>query len=101
MPEYIEREALLREVMMSRPWVLNGTDNEKELTEQECFDWFENLVQNAPTADVQKVVRCKDCFFCEELEYHPNGVMMVCELLKRVTQEDNFCTYGVKRIRSI
>lgn len=29
MPEYIEREALLREVMMSRPWVLNGTDNEK------------------------------------------------------------------------
>ena len=95
MSEYIDREALLREVMMSRPWVLNGTDNEKELTEQENFDWFENLVKNAPTADAQEVRRGKWILqrgkpeaFCSEC-----GCEVVYQIVNDRWEFENFCPH--------
>ena len=47
MPEYIEREALMR--------------NLKHFAPEQLTPLIESLIQKQPAADVVKVVRCKDC----------------------------------------
>lgn len=88
MSEYIDKNSLIGFLL-----------NKKYSDASSSIDYGEviQIVNSQPAADVQKVVRCKDCFFYEEIEYYPNGVKRVCELLKRVTQENDFCTYGVKK----
>lgn len=52
--EYIEREALISDI--------------KELPEQERIEYMGiyDCIKSHPTADVQEVVRCKDCsYFCK------------------------------------
>ena len=91
--EYIERRALLNEIEEIRP--LNWTDTEAEITEQADFDWFENLVKSQPTADVQEVVRCKDCRWrgTEECSMYYR-----CNCGEQHTWEtdNDFCSYGEK-----
>ena len=47
MPEYIEREALMR--------------NLKQFAYEQLTPLVESLIQKQPAADVVEVVRCKDC----------------------------------------
>lgn len=51
--EYIERGRLLSTLKDNRP--LNWTNTNDEVVEQICYDDFESIVKNQPTADVQEV----------------------------------------------
>ncbi len=55
--EYIERGRLLSTLKDNRP--LNWTNTNDEVVEQICYDDFESIVKNQPTADVQEVRRGK------------------------------------------
>ena len=57
-------------------------------------------VNNQPTADVQEVVRCKDCICYEEIDYyHPieNATKKFCRLYKRQMHDNDFCSYGKRK----
>lgn len=51
--EYIERGRLISTLKDNRP--LNWTNTNDEVVEQVCYDDFESIVKNQPTADVQEV----------------------------------------------
>lgn len=70
--EYIEREALLNAVE-------NAMDNCEYYGEwEDCISLYNNdildTIEKVPAADVQKVVRCKDCIY-----------------------SDDFCSYGKRK----
>lgn len=90
--EYIERKALLDDIEGIRP--LNWTDTEAEITEQADFDWFENLVKSQPAADVQEVVRCKDCKFFKTDTFGQNVCVRQFNTIRM--NENDFCSYGAK-----
>lgn len=53
-------------------------------------------IQDTPTADVQPVLRCKDC-----KEWHRNylaidGGKHGCELFQDFTRPDDFCSFGAR-----
>ena len=89
MPEYIERKATI-------DFVKQNTPNFGGETSIRCV---ERALKNVPTADVVKVVRCKDCKHCES--YYPKKVKgeepeiaYYCDLLEYPTEPTHFCSYG-------
>ena len=52
-----------------------------------------------------EVVRCKDCRFLEEKHYEDEGekpyVKLVCKLLKKQIQPNDFCSYAEKRLKEL
>lgn len=49
-------------------------------------------IDEIPTADVQEVVRCKDCvYFVEDLK------CLYCDLLGSITHKDDFCSSGCRK----
>ena len=55
------------------------------------------MIEEAPGADVEPVVRCENCQFFENVEYWPDGTKKVCQLLKRQVLENSFCCWGMKK----
>ena len=57
-----------------------------------------DAIENAPTADVVEVVRCKDCVHsCEcELPMIPKEVLW-CDKLVSLAREKHYCSYGERR----
>lgn len=98
--EYIEREALIKQINENAPddWTTNDVET---TTKQQDFELFENLVNGQPTADVQEVVYCKDCkhlycrsavdreFYCK----HHKG-MVGC---LNPVEENPYCSYGKRK----
>lgn len=85
MPEYIEREALIawieKQKRLSKPLVIMA-------------------VQETPAADVEPVVRCKDCKHIrpEVDAYTGEAVGCWCGLLDLGSIEENhFCSYGERK----
>lgn len=87
--EYIEKEAAKKkhcEICLEERICYRGKQNCAEL---KAFDLI-------PAADVQPVVRCKDCKYClkaDEFEYWCNGF---CFPARLVNKED-FCSHGKAR----
>ena len=77
MPEYIDREKLIRDLIDNR-----------------CFypAIVKNAIENAPTEDVVKVVRCKDCKNIASTEY--GGF---CCLKNEGVAYNDYCSYGERR----
>ena len=80
MSRYIDADAALK-----RFEEMHG--NESELLNCYNADWVVSFIETQPTADVAKVVRCKDCKYY--LDGHC-GVLGFCEL-------DEFCSRGERR----
>lgn len=94
MPEYIEREALLRHKTL-----IPGFIGEYVLVER---------IKEAPAADVEPVVRCKDCKhyhasegWCDEHSSFIDGRGVKCHPWEssewRMFNEDDFCSYGERK----
>lgn len=85
MSEYIEREALMR--------------NLKQFAPEQLTPLIENLIQKQPTADVVEVVRCKDCKHFEHIydEFCKNWYQ--CKRRGNFSQKkpDDFCSYGERK----
>lgn len=54
---------------------------------------------------LKEVVRCKDCRFLEEKHYEDEGekpyIKLVCKLLKKQIQPNDFCSYAEKRLKEL
>ena len=87
MAEYIEREAL-RDEILNDPTFDNDTIN-----------YYLDVVDSQPSADVVEVVRCKDCEHIHLIGKTPFAVR-VCNHNKGLgdnVRENDFCSYGVKK----
>ena len=90
MAEYIDREALLKNIdMFCDMYEVNWT-----------IGRIRAWINKAPAADVVEVVRCKDCkFICPEVDvYTRETVGYVCRVFGtgNVDYED-FCSYGERK----
>ena len=98
MAEYIEREALLK-AMSYHNYYPKGKHFLKGI------ETAEEIIEHFPAADVQPVVRCKDCKHFH-LDYfgEVNGVNIIvaheiCDLWAEGcrTTQDTFCSNGVRK----
>ena len=94
MAEYIEREALKKELQ-----------KKAELSRKARYTLIEedfvDIINDMPSADVAEVVRCKDCkYFTDEgdglsyCEYHTDNAGY-CDDACWVAEND-FCSYGAR-----
>lgn len=105
MAEYIEREALLKEVadLKKSPWYNDDYGFGTRQARHEGVDCVVDLcIKQAPTVDVVEVVRCKDCKhykfgkhftdikFCQRVPYY-------AEKGGLNTSDDDFCSYGERK----
>ena len=79
MPEYIEREALMR--------------NLKQFAPEQLTPLIESLIQKQPAADVVKVVRCKNC---ENYELMKATNSHFCNEFGGYVKDEDFCSRGAK-----
>ena len=93
MAEYIEREALMR--------------NLKHFAPEQLTPLIKSLIQKQPAEDVVEVVRCKDCkyFFDECCNHEKNRVLhRVPDFGKHYSyagrikvEPDHYCSYGERK----
>lgn len=87
MPEYIERESLLKKA--------------KELAQNfssSCLatPHIIKAIENAPKADVVEVVRCKDCKRFLQMETSPSYDGKCCGY-GYLVEVNHFCSYGERK----
>ena len=82
MPEYIEREALMR--------------NLKHFAPEQLTPLVKSLIQKQPAEDVVEVVRCKDCKYWQDNNGgYPHEE---CKWSENETPDlDDFCSYGERK----
>ena len=93
MAEYIEREALLKDISESVVFTVRG---EKPSLEIRGANKVIDRIKSAPTADVVEVVRCKEC---KHYEIHRPSVTLNCEREGKLIPMNptDFCSYGVRK----
>jgi hypothetical protein len=98
--EYIEREEIIKRIKLriddySRD--CNSFAPKMVLAYKE----FLYMVENLPTADVQEIVRCKDCKkFCPNLSFCTDnciGEYGYCQITHMNVSLDFYCGYGEKK----
>lgn len=90
MAEYIEREALVRQIICNMTEFIGAPDDVKKHDEQ-C-NYAISMIEDAPAADVEQVTRCKDCKFNSGVKkcLNPDSVLAV-------PADDDFCSYGERK----
>lgn len=95
MAEYIERESLLQDVSETVVFTV-ARDAKLPTTEMRGANKVIDRIKSAPSIDVVKVVRCKDCEFVKPTKIKINGKdLRNCDLYKRPCHDDDFCSRGV------
>ena len=79
MSEYIEREALMR--------------NLKQFAPEQLTPLIESLIQKQPAEDVVEVVRCKNC---KNYELMKSNNYHFCNEFGGYVTEKDFCSRGTK-----
>ena len=92
MAEYIEREALL-EKAEEIEWWNETTGFYDHIRIVHAYD-----VEDAPTADVVEVVRCKDCkYFLHDTDYCKKHNAGYCEFDNQIRARLHFCGLAIKK----
>ena len=84
--EYIEREAAKRELLS---WAVS-INHPEYLIKDDAL----HVIDSIPTADVVKVVRCRDC------KYHEDTSVIGfehCCLIGKTVRHNDFCSYGERK----
>jgi hypothetical protein len=103
MAEYIDREALLKEMLgLHTIPVYIGHVTDEDI----MFETMVDVVKEQPAADVVPVVRCKDCKYCRKTKGNERytyfeGVLL-CESFEMsddvcAVNPEDFCSYGERR----
>ena len=86
MPRYIDADEL----------IFIGLDNPDD---DHLFEFVpKEFIDNAPTADVVEVVRCKDCIHhkpfmpCEDWRQE-----YICDVFEWKSEDDDFCSFAERR----
>ncbi|MDD7293404.1 MAG: hypothetical protein PUG83_07895 [Clostridiaceae bacterium] len=82
MSEYIEREALMR--------------NLKHFAPEQLTPLIKSLIQKQPAEDVVEVVRCKDCKNYDNQFSVDNCGW--CDEFNCGTSDEKFCSYGKREV---
>ena len=90
MAEYIEREALIKEIRKAFALEWEVPCSSKDRIIQEAVSKVYDLIRKQPTADVVEVVRCKDC-------KHFIAGVCIFNMGMNFCIKDDFCSYGEKR----
>ena len=97
MPEYIEREALLEDISESVVFTVRKGQPSAEIRgANKVID----RIKAAPTADVVKVVRCKECKYITPLMGKSPFCFYACSHNKGLgdnVSENDFCSYGKRK----
>lgn len=95
MAEYIEREKLLEELEKAPAYFDSGDT-------RYGIEIAIDQTKKQPTADVVKVVRCKDCKHCEV--YYPRKakgeeaeIAYCCTNLNCGVEPNDYCSYGERK----
>ena len=105
MPRYIDADAL-KDRMLNYYECVNAETSKSDyrgetLMNYEVADMIEDCIDNAPTADVVEVVRCKDCMYCKEFHYEEPGeepyIKLMCKWSCYSHQPNDFCSYGERK----
>lgn len=87
MARYIDADMLLEHIK-NMPWKM---DSAAEITK----GIFLSTVEEAPTADVAEVIRCKDC------KYARGNLVSIgicdCLIYRDIRKGDDFCNYGERK----
>lgn len=100
MEEYIERNALLKEVndLKKSPWYNDDYGSGTLQARHEGVSVVEDLcIKQAPVENVIKVTRCRNCRYKQENPDINNTYYLTCTLpwgLKGVIAPTDFCSYG-------
>lgn len=86
--ELISREAAKEEILA---WARCITNPKYLNTEDAMF-----VLDNLPSVDAVKVVRCKDCEYFLKAEVNGNG-FLICQVTDKEIFEDDFCSYGERK----
>ena len=87
MAEYIEREALIREIERREALMVGD--------KLVSVDAMKSFIKNRPAADVAQVVRCKDC---EYFGLNDENVPYCLNPFGLDDPEPNgFCNYGIRK----
>jgi hypothetical protein len=89
MARYIDADKLKQD-LGEEP--LNWTDSDAEMQEQVDYKMFKSLIESQPTADVEEVVRCKDC-------KHYKSEYINCWVMRAKMKPSDFCSYGEKALK--
>lgn len=65
--------------------------NGKDVTEMIAY---KKLIDIMPTADVEEVVRCKDCVFGKNFD---NNEIYRCATFEHFVYDDSFCSFAKRR----
>ena len=87
MPEYIEREAPIKD--------FSGGESVKSTAESIADERFVEAIKRAPTADVVEVVRCRDCRRATE-DIMLDG-FYDCEKDELIHDGNHFCGHGKRK----
>lgn len=85
MPRYIDADEL----------IVLGLDNPDD---EHLFEFVpKEFIDNAPTADVVEVVRCKDCKHAEIQDYAPPSCRYCCKYSALYHAKNFYCSMGERR----
>ena len=94
MAEYIEREAVLEEINEKISNIAFTSPYQREIEAIVVgMERARDSVEDAPTADVAPVVRCKDCL----KHIYEDDVDYICGRTGTYTRFDDFCSYGERK----
>ena len=85
MMDYIARELLLADI-------LDAKVTARLAASQSALSFFAEMVETIPSADVVKVVRCKNCI--RKLDEVNQCGDIYCNLHKGYFDQNAFCSYG-------
>lgn len=91
MKEYIERAIAVKKFENYR------RDCEEE-NDERAVQIFEDCVfelMDIPTADVEEVVRCKDCRYYQDAKINKKG-FLICPASGMEISETDYCSYGAR-----
>ncbi len=99
MTKYIDAEEFIEDIKAENTNLmmdgLKGTPRRMALSAKDVIE----RINEIPTADVQEVVRCKDCKYCQTLKYKPRDIYMCVERFNYTeeTDPDGFCHRGKRK----
>lgn len=102
MAEYIEREALIKELNNIALDLLKDKSIQCSLAAGTVVDIKDNVVAKQPTADVVEVVRCCKCKYgnkhndCNGNEYYGCDINIDIGEVREV-EPTHYCSYGERR----
>lgn len=104
MAEYIEREDLIKKVSSVSVQMLGLRAGKSLLREAMKIykETFIKCVEEAPSADVVEVVRCKDCVYKKEELNINDDLELMCGFnyglrVRGAVLFDDFCSYGKRK----